>query len=117
MAVPAAVAAWLFKNMGATTSPQDSSANPVIDIIGSRTSNTASALYIDGVNTTNASGADNGALPAFKPCFGARGTSNTTADKFAGCREQVSFFGSSLTPTDVANLRARIASLKTALGR
>lgn len=115
MGVPSAVAAFLFKTTAA--SPQDSSSNPLRDIIGTRVSSSRSDLYIDGIFTNRNSNTDTGSLPSFKPAFGAYADSNSSATGFISFREQVSFWGSSLSSTDVANIRSRVQALNTALGR
>lgn len=117
MAVPTGSTAWIFKSSSATISPSDGGTTVIGDVIGSRTSSTSSKLWIDGINTVSTSGADSGSLSISPVCFGARGTGASTADSFCGIREQVAGFGSSLSDSDVTNLRSRTHALLDALGR
>ena len=107
---------WLFKNPNSLISPT-AGGQVSISIIGSREGATSSKLYCDGILSQTTTNNDTGTLSNILICRGAQGLTNSTQGSYAGVTEQLSFFGSKLTVTDINKLVARVNTFFAAVGK
>jgi len=90
---------------------------PLTDIIGVRASNTSLTAYRDGTTlSTTLTNDSAGAVVALALNFGSDNF-NGTPENYTRFREQISWWGSSLTTTNKNNMRTRIATFKSDYGR